>query len=409
MDGKIGDKREIWKDKEVMHAVWLGLMCIVSYLGCYYARNILSVVSPDMLVSTSFTVEFIGTISTGYMITYAIGQLLNGRIGDLVKGKYLVGGGLVLAGFCNVVMPYLKEQTLVLIIYSLSGFFLSMIYAPIMRMVVENTRPVYASRCSLGFTVASFLGAPAASLTALLFEWEQVFLVGGMTLILLGSICFAVFQMFERQGIIQYQSREKKERATIDLAVLRKRGVVRFALIAMLTGIVRTSVMFWIPMYLSQYLGLSDQLAAGAFTLITLLKSASPFISVLFIYERLMKRDINRMVLWMFVSSAVSFALMCCVSQSVLNIVFLTVALFTSSGAAMMVFTVYCPSLSDTGLVSTITGFLDATSYMAAALANLLFSSAINTIGWSGLIWIWSGLMMVGTLISLRGKMKGTR
>lgn len=409
MNWKRINKSRLWQDKEVMHAVWLGLMCIVSYLGCYYARNILSVVSPYMLVSTSFTVEFIGTISTGYMITYAVGQLLNGRIGDLVKGKYLVGGGLLLAGLCNLLMPYLKKQVVVLIIYSLSGFFLSMIYAPLMRMVAENTRPVYASRCSLGFMVAAFLGAPVASLTTLIFEWEQVFLVCGMTLILLGCISFAVFQMFEWKGVIRYQNIQKKERATINLVVLRRRGVVRFALIAMLTGIVRTSVMFWIPTYLSRHLGLSDQLAASTFMLVTLLTSVSPFINVLFIYERLMKRDINRMVLWMFVCSAVSFALMCCVSQPVINSVFLAAAMFTASGAAMMVFIVYCPSLSDTGMVSTVTGFLDAVSYTAAALANLLFSNTIHTIGWNGLIWIWSGLMIIGTLISLLGKVKRTR
>ena len=71
----------MFKDDELRNAVFLGSMCIVSYLGCYFARNVLSVVSPQMLVFTGFTVEFIGMLSTGYMFTYAFGQLLNGRIG----------------------------------------------------------------------------------------------------------------------------------------------------------------------------------------------------------------------------------------------------------------------------------------------------------------------------------------
>lgn len=292
-----------WNDEEITNAVLLGLMCIVSYLGCYFARNILSVVSPHMLATTAFHVEFIGTLSTGYMITYAAGQLLNGRIGDLVKGKYLVAGGLWVAGICNMMMPYLREPVLVLIIYSLSGFFLSMIYAPIMRMVAENTRPVYASRCSLGFTVASFLGAPLASLTALLFEWKYVFIVCGVTLVLLGSISFVVFQMFERKGVIQYDGKQNKERKKLDFVMLLKRSIVRFTLIAMLTGIVRTSVMFWVPTYLSQYLGLSERLAAIAFMIISLLKAVSPFINVLFVYDWVLKRDIDQMVLLMFASS----------------------------------------------------------------------------------------------------------
>lgn len=390
--------------EEVMQAIWLGLMCFVSYLGCYYARNILSVVSPYMYASTDFTIEFVGTMSTGYMITYAVGQLLNGRIGDLVKGKYLVGGGLFLAGICNVCIPYLSNLTLVMIIYSSSGFFLSMIYAPIMRMVAENTKPVYASRCSLGFTIASFLGVPMASLTALLWAWEQVFWMCGMILILLGILSFVVFQRFERQGIIRYRSGQKKAKASIDLPLLIKRGVIKFTLISMLTGIVRTSVLFWVPTYLSQYLGLSEQIAAVVFAMITLLQSASPFINVLLLYERVLKRDIDRMVLWMFACSTVSFGLMCCVSQPVFNILCLLAALVTSAGASTMLFSVYCPSLKDTGAVSTVTGFLDAVSYMAAAMANLFFSNAINTIGWNRLIWIWSGLMLFGVLVSMSGK-----
>ena len=35
-------------------------------------------------------------------------------------------------------------------------------------------------------------------------------------------------------------------------------------------------------------------------------------------------------------------------------------------------------------------------SYIGAAVANLLFSNAINTIGWGNLILVWTLLMTVG-------------
>jgi hypothetical protein len=53
-------------------------------------------------------------------------------------------------------------------IYGMTGFFLSMIYAPMTKVVAENTEPIYATRCSLGYTFASFFGSPMAGVAAAL-------------------------------------------------------------------------------------------------------------------------------------------------------------------------------------------------------------------------------------------------
>ena len=66
-----------------------------------------------------------------------------------------------------------------------------------------------------------------------------------------------------------------------------------------------------------------------------------------------------------------------------------------------MMFSRYCPSLADTGMVSTATGYLDFMSYMAASASSTLFANAVNTIGWNKLILVWILLMLVGVAISV--------
>ena len=66
-------------------AVVIGTMCSLSYLAVYVARNILSTVSPQMIEDGVFATESIGTFSSVYFIIYAIGQLINGMIGDKIK------------------------------------------------------------------------------------------------------------------------------------------------------------------------------------------------------------------------------------------------------------------------------------------------------------------------------------
>ena len=66
-----------------------------------------------------------------------------------------------------------------------------------------------------------------------------------------------------------------------------------------------------------------------------------------------------------------------------------------------MLWSIYCPSLCDTGMVSMATGFLDFLSYMAAALATSVFAHAVTDIGWGNLILVWTGLMAIGIIISI--------
>jgi len=66
-----------------------------------------------------------------------------------------------------------------------------------------------------------------------------------------------------------------------------------------------------------------------------------------------------------------------------------------------MLWSTYCPSLRDTGMVSSATGFLDFLSYTAAAVANIVFANAANTIGWGKLILVWLAIAVFGVIVAL--------
>ena len=89
--------------QKAKHAIMIGSMCSLSYLAVYLARNILGAVSPQMTDAGVFTTVQIGTLSSTYFITYAVGQLINGAIGDKIKAKYMICLGLALAGVCNLI------------------------------------------------------------------------------------------------------------------------------------------------------------------------------------------------------------------------------------------------------------------------------------------------------------------
>ncbi|MBQ7935969.1 MAG: MFS transporter [Clostridia bacterium] len=384
----------------VRNAILLGGMCSISYLAVYFARNILGTVSPQMIESGAFTTGQIGTLSSVYFITYAFGQLINGAIGDKVKAKYMISFGLALAGICNFCLTVTTGSPMAAYIaYGLTGFFLSMIYGPMVKVVSENTEPLYATRCSMGYTFASFIGSPMAGVFAMFFAWQGVFVSSSVVLVVMGILCFLAFSILERKKIVEYNKFQKTKEQGGGIKVLIQRQIIKFTLISIVTGVVRTSVVFWLPTYLSQRLGFPSENAALIFTIATLVISFTTFFAI-FLYERL-HYNMDLTILVVFISAVICFIFVYFLRQPIGNILFMVLGIMSSNAAATMLWSRYCPSLRDTGMVSVATGFLDFVSYMAASASSAIFANAVAGIGWDGLVLVWVALMVVGVIIAL--------
>jgi len=392
--------KEIKNNKSVMNAIYIGTLCSVVYLGVYFARNILGAVTPEM-VECGYTEGYIGKVSSFFFVFYAVGQLINGAIGDKINARYMMCVGLFMAGITNVLFSLLSVNyaNVATVVYGFTGFFLAMIYGPMTKLVAENTEPIYATRCSLGYTFASFFGSPVAGVAAAMFVWQSVFFMSSTILVVMAVVCFLLFLLMEKKGIIKYNQYTQKKEKGGSVKILIKHRIIKFSFISMLTGVVRTTVVFWLPTYISQYLGFSTETSALLFTVATFIISFATFVSI-FVYEKL-KRNMDLTILFMFLSSTLFFMLVYLVKQPVLNIFFIIVAIMSANGAATMLWSRYCPSLRDTGMVSGATGFLDFISYMSAAISSTIFANAVYYIGWGNLILVWFGLMVAGVFTVL--------
>lgn len=379
-------------------AILIGTLCSVSYLAVYFVRNTLSAVTPQML-EDGFDKGYVGSVSSLYFITYALGQLINGAIGDKIKARYMISIGLFLAGVSNFAFANLGGYpNVAMIAYALTGFSLSMIYGPMTKVVAENTEPIYATRCSIGYTFASFFGSPMAGFFAALMTWQSVFLFSTVVLIVMAILCFTVFFLFERKGLIKYGQYKKQKGNGGSVRVLIRHRIIRFSLISIITGVVRTAVVFWLPTYFSEYLGFTAKESASIFTVATFVISLTTFVSI-FVYERL-GRNMDGTILLMFSLSTVFFLLVFAVKLPILNIILIVLAVMASNASATMLFSRYCPSLRDTGMVSSATGFIDFVSYIAAAVSTTLFSNAVTALGgWRPLLLVWAGLTLCGVLV----------
>lgn len=381
-------------------AIIIGAICAITYCSVYICRDILSALSPQLTDGGIFTTDQLGTLSSIFFFSYAIGQLINGIIGDKVPGKYMVSLGLVLASFCLFSMPHIAGITMVPnIVYGAMGFFLAMVYAPMTKLISENNEPDLATRCHVAHAMASYIAAPVSGLLATWLIWRPAFNVSSSILLVMGIVFFTSFTVMERKGMVQSGQHTRQKNSGGSIRVLLKRQIAKWTVISMLTGIVRTAVLFWLPTYISQHLAFDSEKASLLYTAGTSILFVNSFLAVFIL--RLLKKNLDGSVLLFFCVAGACFMGVYLIRQPYVNLALLIIGMIFSNCASSIMWSRYCPSLIDTGMMSSATGFLDFCSYMAAAISSKLFAGAVGAIGWSNLILVWCGLMAVGILISL--------
>lgn len=391
--------------KNGTNALILGGICSFAYFVVYIVRNLLSAVTPQMIENGVFTAEEIGILSSVFFFVYAIGQLFNGILGDRLKASMMICFGLILAGASNLAFTlFAPSASLSPVFYAAVGFFLSMLFAPMTRLIAESLPLKYATRCTISLNIASYFASPIAGVLAAFLIWQMVFHTGSLLLIFAGILCLIAFYLLKKKNIISESKKVKEEKTSGGIRSLFKHRIIAFTLVSLLTGIIRTSVVFWMPTFFSQKLGFSAETAALIFTVSTTVIASNSFLAV-WIYKKL-KQNMDLTLLLSFGSATVFFVLLYFIENPILSVIFMIVAVFAANCAASILWSIYCPSLANTGLVSSATGFLDFVSYMAAAVSSALFGNAVGSIGWGLLILVWAGLMLLGALIFIPFKRK---
>lgn len=389
---------------EKRKALVIGTFCAVSYLAVYFSRNILGIVSPVMIDGKIATAAQIGGFSSLHFIAYAGGQLVNGVLGDRIKPKYMISSGLFLGGVCCAIFPLCFDRVWIAsLAYALMGFVLSMIYAPTVKLISENTLPTYAVYCCIALQFASNFAAPAVGILAALLRWNELFIIGGALLASCGAVMFLFLVHLERREYIRYIARAvRTEKRAGSAAILIKNGIIKFSVIAAVTGTIRTTLVFWLPTYISQRLSFSPSTSALIYTAAGIVISLNAFAST-FLY-RFLKKRMRPTLMICFLTSAASLLAANFIQSPIPNLFFMISAIFASNCADSIMWNVYCPGLRDTGLVSTATGYLDFVSYMAASVASPAFSKVVESFGWNAVIIICFILICVGGVASFPEK-----
>lgn len=387
------------------NAFKIGFVCIFTYVISYYVRNILGVLTPSMLKSGVYTEEYLALLASVYMIVYASGQLVNGIIGDYVKPKYMVALGLSISAAGLFLFSFVNAAMIGILSFGIIGFGLSMLRGPLVKVISENTLPKYARICCVFLSFASFAGPLLAGFASMVLQWHGVFVLSGALCLAMAAGSFVVLTIFEKRGLIIPLAKQKREKTAQSggiFALFKLPNFVMYMVVGMVVEVAAASISFWMPTYFNQHLALSEAASGMMFSAISLVRSICPFLCLV-LFRLLGERDVLITRCAFFVAAGL-FLAMFFVESVWLNILLFTIALMCSSISSATLWSIYIPSLSATGKVSSANGVLDCTGYIAASIVNVAIVPVMTGLGWSGVILFWGGVMLVGALVTLFAK-----
>jgi OPA family glycerol-3-phosphate transporter-like MFS transporter len=167
------------------------------YAAYYLARVNFAVAQPLILKEfPDWTAAQIGTIPSIYAIFYAVGQMINGTIGQKFGTRKMMTFALVMAGITNLLFSQVTSFTAMLVIWAINGFAQSAGWPLVVQTISEwNTskrRGTVVGLLSTCYQVGNVLSWLLAGFLCDAYGWRTAFWVPSLILFPMALI-FALF------------------------------------------------------------------------------------------------------------------------------------------------------------------------------------------------------------------------
>lgn len=168
-------------------------LCSFVYFTSYFARKNFAAVTIGMLQANVLEKSVAGLIGTAMFVMYGVGQLISGYLGDRIRPKTLILIGLGTTALCNLTMPFITREYLMIPIWALNGLAQAMLWPPIVHILSEYLPHETYVKANLLVTSAAHVATVILYLYVPVclnyLNWQAVFISAAT----LTAITFAIF------------------------------------------------------------------------------------------------------------------------------------------------------------------------------------------------------------------------
>lgn len=380
----------------------LQLLFMFTYMVSYLTRINYGAVIVEMSDDMQVEASLLSLAVTGSFITYGAGQLISGYLGDRIQPKRLVQIGLTTTIGMNALLPLCTAPWLMTVLWCLNGFAQSFMWPPIVRLMVALFREEDYKKATVVVSWGGSFGTIFVYLTSpiwiMIAGWKLVFWVSAA----LGLIMMMLWYKFCPD--IDTDTAEKKvAKAEKGIALLKHPLMWGIMLAIVLQGALRDGVTTWMPTYISDVFCFSN---AGSILTGVLL----PLFSILSfqVTSKIYASNPNAPLLCaggIFLAGGVSALLLLAFSGKNAVICILCMALLTACmhGVNLILVCMLPAFFKGSGSVSTVSGVLNACTYVGSAVSTYGIAKISEISGWSITISVWVVIAFAGMCLCFAG------
>lgn len=385
------------------------LLCGIVYMCSYITRINYGAVIADLIPTLGITKSAAGLVSTTAFFTYGAGQIVSGILGDRFDARRQVAIGILGTVLCNLGMMLLSDIRAMTVIWGINGIFQAMFWPPMARLMTEHLHPAdYANGCVMvtsGGSIGTILVYLMTPLLLWCASWRAVFFCSAVIGLL---TCFVWMittrNLLPRTGV-------PIQKITADAPLQSRLPFTRTAIVLLsvvcaaivMQGILRDGVTTWMPTFLSEKFGLSASLSVLSGVLLPIFSIVSCMIATAL--ERKLQNEVLCGTLFFGICTLSSVCLrlldirgdsMTAVLASVLLLALMNGAIH---GANMMLTSRFSPHFRKFGRIATVSGIVNASTYIGSALSVYGFAAVSDARGWSAVVSLWFLIGGIGTLL----------
>ncbi len=392
----------------------LKILCCAIYFFSYLARQnypaVLTEIIEDMDVSKSLA----GMAIMGSFISYGAFQIISGIFGDKIKPEKIIFTGLFGSSLVNILIWIFPNIYFMNVIWCLNGAFQSLIWPPLVRLIIENFSEKEFSVIVVRVTQASYMATVLIYLLSPVvisfLDWRWVFAFSGA-----GAMIFLLFWLWKTKNIVSCSLKKEtpfETKESFELKgpshVLKKEkfncgkllaiGFIPIILTTLVAGFMRDGISTWMPTYINEIYSIGSFLSILTGAVIPM--CCAIFLDVLNFIGDKIGNELKTASLYL------AIALMSCLvlyfgfsKLPALDVAMMAIITVCVHGVNLMLVCNVPKRFAKYGKSSTMSGILNSSVYAGSAISAYGVAVLAVNSGWRNVILAWSVLSAVAFVL----------
>ena len=398
--------------------LYLYLLLSFLYFVSYITRLSFAATMTEMISVGVLDKEQAGLVGSALFLTYALGQIVSGLLGDRFSPYGIVGVGLGITVACNFLMSVVSDPVLMIVIGGANGFAQALFWPPILGIMAKYLDGKQYARgilwVSAAAQIATVMVYMVVPLLLIWFDWRSAFLFAVAVAVVFGLLWFLGYPALRRQLTARVDEREEKavvvnaaDNKTL-IRALAASGALVLLVPTIFHGFLKDGIQSWLPTFFTEVFHMDSSLAILSNVLLPVFSFVTVMVATR-LYNKVFRNLATEALALFGVMTVLCLLLALFFESSAVMCLILAAAITGCIHGINLMFISYMPRcFRSTGRVSTVSGICNACTYLGSTLSSYGVAWIAARLGWQSALLSWGILAFVGLVLCALGVKKRT-